>query len=316
MSILSLNLPSAALSNLCAVPARTLATAVHFDGVGLFCPVQCAVTVRPRGAGEGTGQGIFFRRVDSDGQFISATVGNLLARPRHTVLGRPDGAANQTVQTVEHLMSALAALGVSDALVEVRGPEVPLTDGSAGVFARAIVQAGVVEIAGQTVAPLVVKERIEVSDGGAMVVAEPLHEARGVPTLAAAFNLDYGPGAPLPRQSAAFNVDFATPDVAAYLREIATARTFCTVQEAHAMRAAGMFTHLTPADVPVIGPNGPVEGTLRFSDEPARHKVLDLIGDLALAGRPIHARVTATRSGHALNHRMATAILERCGGTR
>ncbi|MGQ0628605.1 MAG: UDP-3-O-acyl-N-acetylglucosamine deacetylase, partial [Phycisphaerales bacterium] len=211
------------------------------------------------------------------------------------------------VQTVEHLMSALAAFGITDALLMVEGPEIPILDGSAAPFAAALSQPGVIlegAGAGDGPGPIVVRERIEVTEGNARIVAEPW------PTgFVAVFELDYGPGAPLPKQTAEFNVLPGGASAAAYCTEIAPARTFCTEQEAMALRAAGLFGHLTAGDIPVYGAGGMVEGAARFVNEPARHKVLDLIGDLALAGRPIVGRITATRAGHALNHALARALL-------
>jgi UDP-3-O-acyl-N-acetylglucosamine deacetylase len=97
-------------------------------------------------------------------------------------------------------------------------------------------------------------------------------------------------------------------DAKAYIGQVAPARTFSTLAEAQAMRQMGMFAQFTPKDLLVIGPDGPVDNALRYPDEPARHKVLDMVGDLSLCGRAIIGRVVATRSGHWLNHEMARAL--------
>jgi len=321
------------------VPSRTLARPVTLDGVGLFCPDHCSVTISPAPAG--SPPGIHFQRLDiADAPWIPACASRVIARPRQTVLAPADPAHRAaTVQTVEHLMSALVALGITDALITVRGPEIPLTDGSALPFARAILQAGIVTAASSPGhQPLVITQPFTLEDRGTTILAEPhaphapyaphgphapggpggpgsLKTAPGAPPTGPRFEatyiLDYGPDAPIAPQRATFCVDYLAPDRDAYIRDIAPARTFATQTEAQHLRAAGLFTHLSPADIPIIGPHGPVIGSARFDNEPARHKVLDLLGDLGLAGRPIHGRITATRSGHALNHAMAAALTAR-----
>ncbi|MBY0456124.1 MAG: UDP-3-O-acyl-N-acetylglucosamine deacetylase, partial [Gemmataceae bacterium] len=99
------------------------------------------------------------------------------------------------------------------------------------------------------------------------------------------------------------------PDVEGYVREVAPARTFATLAEALQMQQAGMFSHLREGDTLVIGPDGPLGGPYRLPEEPARHKLLDLLGDLSLAGRPIIGRVVANQSGHAMNHELAAALV-------
>ncbi|MCL4741509.1 MAG: UDP-3-O-[3-hydroxymyristoyl] N-acetylglucosamine deacetylase [Phycisphaerales bacterium] len=286
------------------VPRRTLARDARVSGVGLFtaAPAHCAI--RPAEPGSG----VLLRRIDApDARPFPALRASLSDRPVHpafraidprcTTLGPPD-APDAAVATVEHLLSSLAGLGVTDALVEVRGPELPILDGSAAPFVRAILDAGLRD-AGPPPAPITLRAPVVVEAGGAAIVAEPAD------AFSASYSLDYGPGAPIPPQRAAWS-----GDPAAYTEQIAPARTFCLRAEAEAMRAVGLFAHLTPRDMLVIDASGPIDNTLRFPDEPARHKLLDLIGDLALLGRPLLARVRAERSGHALTHRLTAAILE------
>ena len=141
--------------------------------------------------------------------------------------------------------------------------------------------------------------RVESEDAGASITIEPSD------TPSYTYTLDYGPDSPIAPATAHWAGD---PD--RFEHEIAPARTFCLEREAQAMRQLGLFEHLSPQDMLVFGPRGPIDNTLRFPDEPARHKLLDLIGDLALAGRPIRAKITAVRSGHALNHAAARALLD------
>ncbi|MBL8991654.1 MAG: UDP-3-O-acyl-N-acetylglucosamine deacetylase [Phycisphaerae bacterium] len=289
--------------------ARTLARPLTCSGVGLFSSLPSTLTVAPRPAGHG----VCFRRTDQPEQpLIPALVNHVFARPRQTVLSPEAGSARPAVHTVEHLLSALAAFGVTDCLCELDGPEVPMMDGSALPFVEAIGASGVVPARppdrgpAPLLVPLVAERPITVSLDGGMIQALPPDG----PWLDVEYYLDYGPGAPIAAQSARWRLDAAEPDPARYAREIAPARTFCTKAEADAMRAAGLFGHLQPRDVLVIDQDGPVDTRYRLEHEPARHKVLDVIGDLSLAGRPIHARVIATRSGHALNHSLVRALLE------
>lgn len=278
---------------------RTVKSTAEFRGITLFTGVQSRIAIRPAAAGEG----IVFFRIDLPGAVrIPARSTHIVPETRRTVLAaNPADRAGPSVQTVEHVMSALAGLGITDALVEVEGPEAPIGDGSALPFVQAIAAAGIEELAGSAIEPIVVRERIEIEDGrGGRVVAEPRQEAG----LELVYHLDYGPAAPLPQQTAKF---VSLPGADDYAAAIAPARTFSTLDEAMAMRKMGLFGHLTAAEMLVIGPQGPVDNAYRFSDEPARHKVLDMVGDLALAGggRPIRGRITAWRTGHALNHAMA-----------
>ncbi len=274
-------------------------------GVGLFsgAPVECVF--RPGTAGSG----VVFRRADlPGGPTIPALVQNVVGEPAKLGIPLPApvrctilASGGTFVLTVEHAMSALAGLGVTDALVELSGPEVPACDGSARPFALAIIAARLPGAAGRHVAPLILDREIVIGDDrSGTVTATPRRE----PGCRMCYELDYGPGAPIPRQRA----EWSPGDD--YTREVAPARTFSLLAEAEAMKAAGLFGHLTARDMLVIGPAGPIENEYRFPDEPARHKLLDLIGDLALVGRPIQADIVGRRSGHHLNHQMARAILE------
>lgn len=305
---------------------RTLAASAEIEGVGLFTAAPVRATIHPAPADTG----IVFRRTDLPGSPpIPARVENIIDRPRRTVL-RAAGDPNATIETVEHCLSALSGLGVDNAVVDVDGPELPIGDGSASFIVDAVCAAGVVE----QDAPrrtLVVREPITVRAGSgqggedeAILVALP----NDSPVLELLYDLDYGSYAPvIGRQVAAFTLrpdDFhpahahngATNGTVAhathcpYATRIAPARTYALLEEARAMRERGMFSHLSPRDMLVIGEDGPVDNELRFADEPVRHKLLDLLGDLALVGRPIQGRIIASRSGHALNHLLARALIE------
>jgi UDP-3-O-acyl-N-acetylglucosamine deacetylase len=142
-----------------------------------------------------------------------------------------------------------------------------------------------------------------VSAGAAEIVARPGAGRRY------RYELDYGARAVLGPQAAEVSLDAGD-----YEREVAPARTFCLEEEARAMRAGGLFGHVTSGEMLVMGAGGPIGNTLRFENEPARHKLLDLIGDLALVGRPIEGEIVSVRGGHALNHAMARKLVEEFGG--
>ncbi len=282
-------------------PRRTLARDARVEGVALFTAAPAHCTIRPADPGSG----VSFRRIDiPDAPPFRAVRASLSDHPVHPAFRAIDprcttlGPEHAAVSTVEHLLSALAGLGVTDALVEVSGPELPILDGSSAPFVRAILDAGLRDTAPPP-SPITLRAPVVVRAGAATIAAEPAD------AFSASYSLDYSPGAPIPRQRAEWS-----GDPASYIAAIAPARTFCLRAEAEAMRAAGLFAHLTPREMLVLDASGPIDNTLRFPDEPARHKLLDLLGDLALLARPLLARVRAERSGHALTHRLTAAILD------
>lgn len=288
---------------------RTISGPAELEGVTLFSGVKARCTILPRH--EPT-PGLV---LSVNGSEFPATLACLSDAPIHpafasipprcTALASTED-ADAIVWTVEHVLSALSGLGLTDAIVEIRGPEPPIFDGSASAIVDALTGAGLRDIEG-TIEPLQITEPIRVEDGrGGVIAAEPRPDNQ--PGCLYRYELDYGPGAPIKPQQADW--DSGWPDAhARYAEEVAPARTFSLEVEAKQMAAAGLFAHLSPKEMLVIGSDGPVENTLRFDNEPARHKLLDLIGDLALVGRPIQGAVTATRAGHALNHDMARALL-------
>lgn len=272
---------------------HTVRSAVTLEGLGLFTGASVRMTIQPAQPGEG----IRFRRMDLDGQpTIAAKVEHVTDRPRRTVLKQ----GNATVETIEHAMAAFAAMGVDNVTVELDGPEVPAMDGSASAFVDALGQAGIVEQDAKR-QYFVVSEPITVRDGDAMVAAYPPGENE----LDLLYALDFGAGSPIRPQVYSYRVDAAT-----FAGEIAPARTFSSLHDAEAAWNRGLFRHLSPREMLVIGEQGPVENVYRFDDEPVRHKMLDLLGDIALVGRPIVGRIVAMRSGHALNHKLARELLE------
>jgi UDP-3-O-acyl-N-acetylglucosamine deacetylase len=206
--------------------------------------------------------------------------------------------AGVQVQMVEHAVSALAGLGIDCCLVRVDAEEMPGLDGSSRAFVEAIDAAGRDSLTAP-VEPLVVGEVCRVGDDDAWVEVSPPQFAG----LSVEYELDYGPG-PIGRQTLALRV---TPET--YRTELASARTFISQDDATRLREAGLATTVGYGDLLVFDADGPVGNSLRWPDECVRHKVLDLVGDLALVGRPLHAHVRARRSGHRLNGAMAARLV-------
>lgn len=286
-----------------AITRRTIAHPESFSGITLFTGVQTSITIRPASAG-----GIIFRRVDLPGEpAIPATVAHIVPESRRTVLSaNPADKTAPTIQTTEHLMSALAGLGITDALIDLSGPELPIGDGSSRPFVDALLAAGHVSLGPSPTPIATVTTPIILDDGKSLLEARP-RPAAARPGLDLTYILEYPPGAPIPAQSASIFIPLDAP-AQGYAADVAPARTFCLAQEAQAMRQMGFFAHLTPREMLVIGPHGPIDNTYRFDNEPARHKLLDLLGDLALAARPVNATITATKTGHAHNHALARAL--------
>jgi UDP-3-O-[3-hydroxymyristoyl] N-acetylglucosamine deacetylase len=273
---------------------HTLREALAFEGVGLHTGAAVRARIVPQPANHGI-------RFSLDGaESFAATSDRVVETRRATVLG--DG--TRTVSTVEHVLSALFAMGVDNALVEVTGPEMPVLDGSAGVYVDAIVASGLVEQPAlrprfALPAPAVF------ADGDAVVVATPADE----------FRVRYA-------------VDFAAPvgaqyfdaaiDAETYRSEIAQARTFGYVHEVEALLAAGLARGGSLDNALVFAADGPLT-PLRWPNEVVRHKTLDLIGDFALLGAWPQFEVIAIKSGHRLHAkavaglRAATAERARAG---
>ena len=291
-----------------ALPRRSLVGTASLVGPGLFTGRQARLELSPAPAGTG----IRFVRRDADGRDLAAVAARIThveQRPRHTVL-RGEGIV---IETIEHLMAALAGAGVTDATVAVEAVddptvesvELPMGDGSSDVFAAAITEAGVERIDGPALRPIVVNQPVHVrGEGGASIVALP----GPADALEVVYTFEAPP--PINRQTFVGRFDWPGTGRDTFAREIQTSRTFIFEREAEALKAQGWGGHLTYRDLLVVGDDGPVDNAFRFDDEPVRHKVLDLIGDLALAGRPVCGRIVAHRSGHALNHDLVRALLE------
>jgi UDP-3-O-[3-hydroxymyristoyl] N-acetylglucosamine deacetylase len=258
---------------------RTLRNAVGCTGIGLHSGRAVRLELRPAPAGSG----IRFRRADRSAE-IPATIGELHRLDHATTLGR-EGAS---IETVEHLLSALYALGVDDALVEIDGPEIPALDGSAATFVILIHEAGT-RPQKQAREFLKILRPVEVVRGAKWARLSPADHFRVSYTI----GFDH----PLLRhQHASFRIGPET-----FAEEIAPARTFGFLREVETLRRAGLALGGSLENAIVIGESGVLNNKLRFEDEFVRHKILDAIGDLALLSHPIVGHLEANRAGHALH---------------
>ena len=271
---------------------RSLKSLIRAKGVGLHTGKKVTIVLRP--AQPDTG--IVFRRVDLDPPVDVPARADLIGETRLSSCLVHQGAK---VYTVEHLMSALAGLGVDNAYVDIDGPEVPIMDGSAAPFALLLQQAGLEE----QPAPkrfLRVKRAVEVRDGDKWARLEPYEGLR------LAFSIVFNHPV-IDKTSQSVTVDFAETS---YLKEIARARTFGFMHDVERLRedglalGGGLDNALVLDEYRLLNAEG-----LRFADEFIRHKVLDAIGDLYLLGRPLLGAFSAHKSGHALNNRLLRALL-------
>jgi UDP-3-O-[3-hydroxymyristoyl] N-acetylglucosamine deacetylase/3-hydroxyacyl-[acyl-carrier-protein] dehydratase len=270
---------------------QSIAQPATVRGRGLFFGQTATVTFQPAPPDHG----VVFIRTDLGGASVPASIAHVVKRARRSTLRL--GAA--TVDTCEHILSAVGGLGIDNLVIELDGPEVPDIDGSAKPFVDALLAAGIAPCP-QPRRVLTISAPIMVRLDDTTLAAMP----SPAPGLEILYELDYLNEPAIGRQIAVFHLG---PDD--YARQIAPARTFVLESEAGALQASGVGTHLTTAGMLVIGKQGPLSpNTFRFPDEPVRHKILDLIGDLQLLGAPVQGRVIAVRSGHALNHTLVRAL--------
>lgn len=277
---------------------RTLAGTVSVAGVGFITGSRVVARFHPAPADTG----FAFRRIDLPGApIIAARAENVTGTQRRTTIGPPDTG----VTLVEHVLAALSGLRIDNCIVDLDGPEPPGLDGSAGGFVEALAEAGsTLQMVRRSI--YATTEPIVVRAPGATLALHPTTNTE----LLASYRLDYGPGAPLLPQSHTLRVCPGS-----FARDLSRCRTFLTEAEAAGLRAAGIGRHLSPADLLVFGRNGPINNAVRFADEPARHKILDLIGDLALCGFDLAGHLVAYRSGHALNVELARELAARAAGS-
>jgi len=272
---------------------RTLLVTAAVEGVGYWSGRDVRVEFRPAEPR----QGIVFVRSDLPGRpRIRAVVENRIEMPRRTVL-RSGGAS---VEMVEHVMAALAGMHVDNCEVWVDQAEMPGCDGSALAFVAAIQQAGIVE---QNVPRdlFVVRQALRLGNDECWIEARPVAGGKTV----IHYELDYGSGSPIGRQSLEVTLSPRFFHVS-----LASSRTFLLQREAAALQERGLGQRTTFNDLLIFDADGPIGNALRFPDECVRHKILDMVGDLALAGCDLVGRFAAYRSGHRLNAELVGAMLK------
>jgi len=268
---------------------RTLRRPISCAGIGLHSGKKVTLSLKPAAADSG----IRFRRSDLGGQEVPATVDHVGGINHATGLMRD----TVRVDTVEHLLAAFVSLGVDNAVVELSSPEVPIMDGSAAPFIYLIQEAGIKPLSNPR-RYLKVLQPISLSRGDKRIALYPSDHFKV--TYSIAFDHPM-----LRHQSRTIRLTEES-----FVEEIAPARTFGFLEEVEMMRQQGLALGGSLENAIVIGDTGVLNNALRFDDEFVRHKILDVIGDMALVGHPIIGHLVAHRGGHALHTQFAAHVLE------
>jgi UDP-3-O-[3-hydroxymyristoyl] N-acetylglucosamine deacetylase/3-hydroxyacyl-[acyl-carrier-protein] dehydratase len=256
----------------------TIAAPASVEGVGLHLGERCRLTFKPASPRSG----VQLKRIDlENARAIRATVDQVSETERRTQLG----SGENTVHTVEHVLAAIAAMGIDDITIEMDGPEPPIVDGSAAPFYDALSRAGLAAIEGQPEI-LTLSEPVRIIDGESVYEAFPASNLELDVTIEFAHPL-------IGRQSTRICVDRQS-----FESELSAARTFGFVREVVWLRSRGLIRGASIENAIVLDDAGLVSGPLRWSDEFVRHKTMDCIGDLALTGARVHARIVAIKPSH------------------
>jgi UDP-3-O-[3-hydroxymyristoyl] N-acetylglucosamine deacetylase len=272
---------------------KTIKQRIQISGKGLHSGEMMDVVLSPKPINTG----IWFQRTDRPGNRpVPASAKNVT----DTILATTIGEGHSSIATVEHLLAALGGLGINNLLVEVHGPEVPILDGSALPWVELFKTVGL-QTLNAPCSRLVVRQPFEMVDGDRSISVAPASD------LSVDFTIDF-PGY-IRSQKRHF-----TFSEAGFVHDIAPARTFCLLSDVRRMQAqgkalgGGLDNAVVLSDQGVLNPEG-----LRFEDECVRHKILDFIGDMTLAGAQIVGRFQIRKSGHALNQRFLSALLSAPG---
>lgn len=271
----------------------TIKSECKLSGKGLFSGKDARVVFRPAPQDKG----IVFIRTDMAAPYeIPVLPEYIVQRDRRSALQNGEA----FVETPEHCLAAVNALGIDNLIIEIEGPELPGLDGSSEDYFEALQKAGTVEQSAQQ-KEYVITESICITEGDKSIYALP----NGGQNLSITYDLDYTQFTGIGRQ--VYSCEMSEKH---FEQHLAKARTFVLEVEARQMQAMGIGTHLSPKDILVIGSDGPIKNSYRYDDECVRHKVVDLIGDLKLAGRPILGRIVAYKTGHHLNQKLVQKIVE------
>lgn len=268
-------------------------SAAVFKGVGVHGGQPATATIRPAAAGSG----VSFRRVDLEGSpTVPARFDFVVDTRLCTVLSNSEGV---TVSTVEHVMAALAGLHIGDAVIDLDGPEMPIMDGSSAAFIDGIVGAGLHNFSA-ALREIEILETVRVEKDGKVAELSPGR------SFQVSFEIDFEDAA-IGRQSRSLTLVNGT-----FVRELSRARTFGRLHEAQQLRAMGLAKGASLENAIVVdGDKILNEDGLRFDDEFVRHKMLDAVGDLALAGAPIRGKYRGVKAGHEMTNLLLRALFER-----
>jgi len=272
---------------------KTIKNEGRISGKGLFGGKDAKVVFRPAPANSGV---VFVRTDVPEPVRIAAVAANLAERSRRTTIKK----GPVSIETIEHCLAVISAMGIDNLIVEVFGSELPAPDCSSAEYFKVLKQIGLVEQQAKR-KEFVISEPVSITSGDACVYALPYADDG----LNITFDLDYGGHTGIGRQIFGCRVT-----AEGFEKNLAPARTFLLEAEAKQFQARGMGTHLGPRDILVINSDGPIKNSFRFPDECVRHKIVDLIGDLALVGRAVKGRVVAYKSGHSLNQQLVRKLYE------
>ncbi len=262
-------------------PQRTIKREIAYSGIGLHTGNETTITFIPAPVNTG----VKFVRTDlTNKPEIIADITQVVDIARGTTIGR----GQVKIHTVEHILASLGGLGIDNLIIEVNANEPPVGDGSALPFVRTLSDSGL-ELQNEPKRYYTFKEPCWAEENGALLVVMPASEFKIY------FTIDYNHPA-LGAQFASFNINEDT-----FLRQIASARTFCFLHEVESLQRQGLIKGGSLDNAVVIGEKNILKEDLRFKDEFVRHKILDLMGDLFLLGAPLKGSVMALKSGHALN---------------
>ena len=263
----------------------TVSKPIIFEGIGLHKGLRSKLVVLPAKVDSG----ICFKRTDieSGNKFIPAILGNVVNSELCTRLANLDGVS---VSTIEHLMAALAGCGINNALIEIDGPEVPILDGSALAFVKEILRTGI-KLQKQPLKAVRIIKTVQFKEEFAWAKFEPSENTK------ISFSIEFA--------DEAIGMQSKTLDMSngSFVRELCDSRTFCRYSEVETMRSNGLALGGNYENAVVVdGKNVLSPGGLRHSDEPVRHKMLDALGDIALAGYPIIGHYVGYKAGHGITH--------------
>ena len=278
---------------------KTIKNTVEISGIGLHKGEEIKLALKSNGQ-ESDEQGIIFKRVDVAGKnnIVKVDYRNLFDLERGTNIRNED---DVKVHTIEHFLSALSVTGITDILVEISGNELPILDGSSAGFVEKLLEAEIVELESE-IEPVVIKEPVIFSDekAGKYVIALPYDNFKISYTID--FNHSF-------LKSQYFEIEVNLEN---YMENIARCRTFAFDYEIEFLKKNNLALGGSLENAVVVGADGPLnpEG-LRYPDEFVRHKILDIVGDLYVLGRPLQAHIIAIKAGHYVNSRLTEMIAKK-----